>query len=239
MRSCSNSATTCAGLRERHLPSLKIGMSQNTHGHGQPREVCIVVKRSSESTAGTSSGIDSTKSSGRLSRSGNGHWSRSRGSARFGLCRSVPSFSCQVTPVTVSGSSRRSSRSRISCSPSPRQTKSTSWHCGLTSCGVERREDAAERQLDVGIGRANLTGEHLGVGIARRREKAHADEVRLLPPHLVDDHFVGRVGVGLIEHRDLVAGALEHRRERHDADGREAHDLQASVLRRLFCRGMA
>ena len=65
-----------AALRDRHLPSLKIGMSQKTHGHGQPRDVCIVVKRSIDSTAGTSSGIDSTKSSGRLSRSGNGHWSR-------------------------------------------------------------------------------------------------------------------------------------------------------------------
>ncbi len=41
--SCLNSATTCSGLRDRHLPSLKIGMSQKTHGQGQPREVCIVV----------------------------------------------------------------------------------------------------------------------------------------------------------------------------------------------------
>ena len=31
------------------------------------------------------------------------------------------------------GSSGRSSRSRISCSPSPRQTKSTSGHCRFTS----------------------------------------------------------------------------------------------------------
>ena len=94
---------------------------------------------------------------------------------------------------------------------------------------VQRREDAAERELDVGIGGAQLPGEDLGVGIARRRQEAHADEVRLLPPHLVDDDVVGRLGVGLIEHRDLVAGALEHRGERHDADRRKAHDLQPAV----------
>src|SRR5688572_19894060 len=70
---CLNSSITCGGLRERHLPSLKIGMSQKTQGQGQPREVCIVVKRSIDNTAGTSSGIDSTKSSGKLSRSGYGH----------------------------------------------------------------------------------------------------------------------------------------------------------------------
>ena len=52
---------------------------------------------------------------------------------------------------------------------------------------VQRREDAAERQLDVGIGGADLAREDLGVGIARGRQKAHADEVRLLPPHLLDD----------------------------------------------------
>ena len=127
---------TCSGLRERHLPSLKIGMSQKTHGQGQPREVCIVVKRSRDSTAGTSSGIDSTKSSARLSRSGNGHWSRWRSSVRLALCRSFPPFSCQVTPATVSGSSSRSARSRMSCSPSPRHTKSISGTCSLTSCGL-------------------------------------------------------------------------------------------------------
>ena len=73
-------------------------MSQKTQGQGQPREVCMVVKRSRERTAGTSRGIDSTKSSSRLSRSGKGHWSRSRVRGRLGLCRSVPSRSCQVTP---------------------------------------------------------------------------------------------------------------------------------------------
>ena len=96
---------------------------------------------------------------------------------------------------------------------------------------VQCREHPAERQLDLGIGRAQLPREDLGVGIARGRQEAHADEVRLLPPQLVDDDGVGRVGIGLIEHRDLVAGALEHRGEGHDADRRESHDLQAAVRR--------
>ena len=96
---------------------------------------------------------------------------------------------------------------------------------------VQRREHAAERQLDVGIGRTQLPREDLGVGIARGRQKAHADEVRLLPPQLVDDDGVGGVGIGLIEHRDLVAGALEHRGEGHDADRRKSHDLQTAVRR--------
>ena len=94
---------------------------------------------------------------------------------------------------------------------------------------VQRREHPAERQLDVGIGRAQLPREDLGVGIARGRQEAHADEVRLLPPQLVDDDGVGRVGIGLIEHRDLVAGALEHRGEGHDADRWKSHDLQTAV----------
>ena len=124
----------------------------------------------------------------------------------------------------------------MSCSPSPRQTKSTSGHCSLDERRVQRREDAAERELDVGIGRAQLPRQDLGVGIARRRQEAHADEVRLLPPHLVDDHVVGRVGVGLVEHRDFVPGALEHRGEGHDADRRKAHDLQPAVRGRFLPR---
>ena len=94
---------------------------------------------------------------------------------------------------------------------------------------VQRREHPAERQLDGGIGRAQLPREDLGVGIARGRQEAHADEIRLLPPHLVDDDGVGRVGIGLIEHRDLVAGALEHRGEGHDADRWKSHDLPPAV----------
>src|SRR5207247_1882401 len=101
-------------------------------GHCRPREVCIVVNRFMERTAGTSSGMDSTKSRGRLSRSGNGHWSRCRSMVRLGLLTTCPSF-VQVSPPTSCGSSRRSRRSRTSCSPSPRQTKSTSEHCSLTS----------------------------------------------------------------------------------------------------------
>ena len=106
----------------------------------------------------------------------------------------------------------------------------------LDELRVERREDAAEGQLDVGIGGAELAGEHLGVGVARGRQEAHPHEVRLLTTHLVDDDLVGCFGIGLIEHRDLVAGALEHRREGHDADWREAHDLQAAVRGPLLAR---
>src|SRR5207237_1270267 len=40
-------------------------MSQNTQGQGHPREVCMLVKRSMDKTAGTSRGIASTKSNGR------------------------------------------------------------------------------------------------------------------------------------------------------------------------------
>ena len=55
--------------------------------------------------------------------------------------------------------------------------------------------------------------------------------MRLDSPNLADDDIVGRRGVGLVEYEALVAGALEHRAERHDADRREAHDLQPAVLR--------
>jgi hypothetical protein len=55
-----------------------------------------------ERTAGTSNGIDSMKSRGRLSRSGNGHWSRSRSATRFGLFTTLPSRA-QVSPATATG----------------------------------------------------------------------------------------------------------------------------------------
>src|SRR4029078_9636341 len=50
---------------------------------------------------------------------------------RPGFCITRPSF-IQVRPGTPSGSFRCSRRSRISCSPSPRQTKSTSGHWSFT-----------------------------------------------------------------------------------------------------------
>ena len=46
----------------------------------------------------------------------------------------------------------------------------------------------------------------------------------------------GVSGFGLVEHHTLVAGLLEHRRERHDADGREAHHPNTAVLCTCFSR---
>ena len=99
----------------------------------------------------------------------------------------------------------------------------------LDELRVERREDTAERKLDVGIGGSQLTSEHLGVGVACGRQKANAHEIWLLAAHLFEDDVVGRFGVSLVEHRDLVAGAFEHRREGHDADGGKPHHLNTAV----------
>ena len=77
------------------------------------------------------------------------------GSGCGAACRPSPARSRRPR---CPGSSSRSSRSRISCSPSPRQTKSTSGHCSLTSCGVERGEDAAEGELHRRVGRRESGG---------------------------------------------------------------------------------
>ena len=124
----------------------------------------------------------------------------------------------------------------MSCSPSPRQTKSTSGHCVLTSCAFSVAKTPPNASLTFGVGRAELARENLRVGIAGRRQEAHADEVGLLPPHLLDDDLVRRVRIGLVEHHDLVPGALEDRGERHDADRRKTHDLKAAVRGRVLPR---
>ena len=53
----------------------------------------------------------------------------------------------------------------------------------------------------------------------------------LLQANLFDDELVGRFRIGLVEHDALVPGAFEHRGQRHDADGREAHDANVTVRR--------
>ena len=158
-------------------------MSQNTHGHGQPRDVCIVVNRSIDSTAGTSSGIDSMKSSGRLSLSGKGHWSRSRSSGRDGFWITWPSFA-HVTPVTCRGivETRQQVEQQLLAVAAADEV-----HFGtlpLDERGIEGGEDAAEGQLHLRVRRANLAGEHLRVRIAGRTEETQADQDRLAPPDL-------------------------------------------------------
>ena len=101
---------------------------------------------------------------------------------------------------------------------------------GLHLRRVEGDEDASEGDLHLRVGGADAPGQDLGVGVAGRRQKAQPDEIGLLPAHLLQDHLVGRVRVGLVEHDALVPGALEHRGERHDADGRKPHDPVAPAL---------
>ena len=103
-------------------------------------------------------------------------------------------------------------------------------HLALDVLGVQRREHAAEGELDIGSGHAQLAREDLGVRIARRREKAHPDEIRLPPEHFRHDDVVRRLGIGLVEEEDLVPRALQDRGERHDADRRKPHDLKPAVL---------
>ena len=70
--------------------------------------------------------------------------------------------------------------------------------------------------------------------VERKLSPTRSGRWRAISAH---DHVVGGLGVGLVEHHALVAGPLEHRGERHDADGREAHDLDAAVLRRAAWKG--
>ncbi len=67
-------------------------------------------------------------------------------------------------------------------------------------------------------------------------KKAQPDQRGLLLANLLDDDLVGRFGIGLVEHHALVAGALEHRRERHDADRRKPHDADIAVGGARRCR---
>ena len=118
----------------------------------------------------------------------------------------------------------------MSCSPSPRQTKSTSGTWRLTCSALSVAKTPPKASLTSGAAARSCARQDLGVRVARRGEEAHADQVRLPPQDLRHDDVVRRVGVGLIEEQDLVAGALQDRGERHDADGRESHDLEAAVL---------
>ena len=90
---------------------------------------------------------------------------------RPGFVITWPSF-IHVRPPTVSGASIWASRSSNSCSPSPRQTKSTSGHCELDEAGIQTGEHPAERELDRGVGGADLPGENLGIRIAGRTQEA-------------------------------------------------------------------
>jgi hypothetical protein len=95
---------------------------------------------------------------------------------------------------------------------------------------VEADEDAADRDLHPRGRGADLARQDLGVGVARGGEEAQPDEVRPLPLDLAQDRVVRGLGVGLVEHHALVPRPLHHRRQRHDPDGGEAHDLDAPVL---------
>ena len=94
---------------------------------------------------------------------------------------------------------------------------------------VQRGEHAAEREGHRGVGGADLPREDLGVRVARGAQETEADEPRALAPDLLDDDVVRRGRIGLIEHHALMPGSLEDRRQRHDADGREAHHPHVAV----------
>ena len=106
----------------------------------------------------------------------------------------------------------------------------------LDQCGIQLAKTPPKASLHLQVGGANLAGQDLRVGIAGGAEETEADQGRLLPADLLDDDLVRRVRVRLIEHHALVAGAFEHRRERHDADGRKAHDPDVAVLSPRFRR---
>jgi hypothetical protein len=103
-------------------------------------------------------------------------------------------------------------------------------HLELEQLSVQCGEYAAKSNFNVRIGGANLTGENLGIGVARGGKKAQANEVGLFATNVLQYNFIGRLRVGLIEHEALVAGALEHRGKRHDADGWKSHHLDAAVF---------
>jgi len=73
---------------------------------------------------------------------------RLRSIGRPEFCTTRPSLA-QVSPATPEGSSIRSSRSRSNCSPSPRQMKSTSGHCNLTSAAFKLAKTPPNASLTV------------------------------------------------------------------------------------------
>ena len=95
---------------------------------------------------------------------------------------------------------------------------------------IEAHEDSAEGQLHFRIGRTDLTGQDFGVGVAGRAEEAQSDESWPAALDLFNDRVVGRVGVGLVEHHAFMARALQHGRERHDADRGKPHHSDMSVF---------
>jgi hypothetical protein len=99
----------------------------------------------------------------------------------------------------------------------------------LDQLRVQAGEDAAKGDPDPRVRRADLARQDLRVRVAGGGEEAQPDQVRLEARDLAQDDVVGRPRVGLIEHQALVPGPLQHRRQGHDADGREAHDLDAPV----------
>jgi hypothetical protein len=68
-------------------------------------------------------------------------------------------------------------------------------HLHLTSCAIEAGEDAADTRSSTSARRADLARQDLGVGVARGREEAQPDQVRLLPLDLPHDEVVGRLGL--------------------------------------------
>src|SRR5207244_8394024 len=65
---------------------------------------------------------------------------------------------------------------------------------------IKAGEDAAESEFDLGVCRADFAGKNLGVRITSRAEETEADEGRLAALDFFDYEFVGRVGIGLVEH---------------------------------------
>ena len=107
---------------------------------------------------------------------------------------------------------------------------------GLDPLGIQRDKDTTHRDLDVGIDRANLAREDLGVGVAGRGEEAQPHQVRPLLPELIEDHLVGRFGIGLIEHHALVPSTFQDGRQRHDPDRGKADDLRHTARGSFLCR---
>src|SRR5437016_13498893 len=70
--------------------------------------------------------------------------------------------------------------------------------------GVERREHATKRQTHVCIRGADLPGENLRIGITGGTQETEPHENRLESVYLIDDDFVGRFRIRLVEHKALV-----------------------------------
>ena len=118
----------------------------------------------------------------------------------------------------------------MSSSPSPRQTKSTSGHCSFTKGALRLANTPPNASFTVRLAARMSRARILAYGITGGAEETEPYQRRLFPLDLRSDDRVGRFGIGLIEHHALVAGALEHRRERHDPDRRKPHDADVAVF---------